>query len=68
MTLAECCFDSGGIGAEVAVARAPDVPVRDVSLAATLFGESASRVVVSATAASVDAVLGYAGDACVRQP
>jgi phosphoribosylformylglycinamidine synthase len=45
VTLAECCFDSGGIGAEVAVAGTLDGGVDP--LAATLFGESASRILVS---------------------
>jgi phosphoribosylformylglycinamidine synthase len=40
VTLAECAFDTGGVGLEV------DVPAA-VSAAATLFGESASRAVVS---------------------
>src|SRR5215210_6736508 len=42
VTLAECVFDSGGIGCSV------DVPAAGSRLDATLFGESASRVVVSA--------------------
>ncbi|CAN5667015.1 phosphoribosylformylglycinamidine synthase subunit PurL [soil metagenome] len=40
VTLAECAFDSGGIGLDVDVPAAGDV-------AATLFGESASRAVVT---------------------
>ena len=49
VTLAECCFDSGGVGADVTVPLAgPDESGRDdVAMAATLFGETASRVVVS---------------------
>ena len=48
ITLAECTFDSGGIGVRV------DVPVANSELGAhavnaTLFGESASRIVVSTT-------------------
>ena len=44
VTLAECCFDSGGIGADIDVPSAAG-PMADVDrLAATLFGESASRV------------------------
>ena len=42
VTLAECAFDSGGIGCSVDVTEAAS------RLDATLFGESASRVVVSA--------------------
>jgi phosphoribosylformylglycinamidine synthase len=41
VTLAECVFDSGGIGCMV------DVPAAGSRLDATLFGESASRVVAS---------------------
>ncbi|MBI3265188.1 MAG: phosphoribosylformylglycinamidine synthase subunit PurL [Acidobacteria bacterium] len=46
VALAECCFDAGGLGAEVTV----PLTVRgssELSVLATLFGESASRVVVS---------------------
>jgi phosphoribosylformylglycinamidine synthase len=46
VTLAECCFDSGGIGADVAIAGAPADGGVD-RLAATLFGESASRIIVA---------------------
>jgi phosphoribosylformylglycinamidine synthase len=46
VTLAECCFETGGIGAVVDVAAASSDGGID-RLAATLFGESASRVVVS---------------------
>ena len=65
VTLAECCFDSGGIGAEVSVADASDAGAPAVKLAATLFGESASRVVVSASAANAASVLARAHDAGV---
>jgi phosphoribosylformylglycinamidine synthase len=56
VTLAECCFDSRGIGAEI------DVPAADSDggvdrLAATLFGESASRVLAGVRADRVEAVL-----------
>jgi phosphoribosylformylglycinamidine synthase len=54
--LAECCFDSGGRGAEISIASAPSDGGVD-RLAATLFGESASRVVVSATSQDREAVL-----------
>ena len=46
VTLAECTFDSGGIGAIVDVPPV-EAPAR-VREAVTLFGESAGRVVVSA--------------------
>jgi phosphoribosylformylglycinamidine synthase len=46
VTLAECCFESGGIGANVGISQAAGNDGVDV-LAATLFGESASRVIIS---------------------
>ena len=60
VALAECCFDTGGLGVTADVASVPAVP-RGLSLTAqpargggpdwrsnaTLFGESASRVIVS---------------------
>jgi phosphoribosylformylglycinamidine synthase len=56
VTLAECCFDTGGIGADVTLEIAPDN--RGVNrMAATLFGESASRVVLSVAPADLDEVL-----------
>jgi phosphoribosylformylglycinamidine synthase len=56
VTLAECCFESGGIGVDVDVAAASGDGGVDL-LAATLFGESASRVVIGVPASSVDEVL-----------
>jgi phosphoribosylformylglycinamidine synthase len=57
VTLAECCFETNGIGAEVTL----DViaAARDPGLngAAALFGESASRAVVSVRPDQVTAVL-----------
>ena len=46
VTLAESCFESGGIGATVTIPRASGDTDID-ALAATLFGESASRVIIS---------------------
>jgi phosphoribosylformylglycinamidine (FGAM) synthase-like enzyme len=65
VAIAECCFDSGGIGAEssfdaVNVARDPQVNV-----AAALFGESASRALVSIAADAVTEVLARAAAAGV---
>ena len=46
VTLAECCFEGGG-GVDAALpAQALDGPA-GVALAGTLFGETASRVIVS---------------------
>jgi phosphoribosylformylglycinamidine synthase len=58
ITLAECCFDSGGVGIDVTIPVATSDGGVDLT-AATLFGESASRAVVSvdpqATAALLEA-------------
>ena len=67
ITLAECCFESGGIGLEVSL---PPVSVGDggrgdLSVAATLFGESASRVVVSMPESETAELLRRANDAGV---
>ena len=49
VTLAECCFDTDGIGADVSIdAVTITGAVVSVNRAAALFGESATRVVVSA--------------------
>jgi len=57
VAIAECCFDTGGIGARVSLE--PTAVVRDLALdeAAILFGESASRIVVSTISDRLDAVL-----------
>ena len=47
VTLAECSFDTGGIGADVAIDDVNASGNADINRAAALFGESASRVVVS---------------------
>jgi len=47
VALAECCFDSDGIGVSVDVPFAPVDAREGARLAATLFGESASRAIVS---------------------
>jgi len=56
VTLAECCFGTGGIGADVSIARA-DSDGDVEPMIATLFGESASRVIVSAAPDQLSAVL-----------
>jgi phosphoribosylformylglycinamidine synthase len=66
ITLAECCFGTGGIGAEVAidaVAVAPSAAA--LNEAAALFGESATRAVVSVAADNVADVLQRAAKAAV---
>jgi len=64
VTLAECCFETGGIGAQIDVARAATDGGIDMT-AATLFGESASRVIVSVEPSTTSAVLAKAGEAGV---
>jgi phosphoribosylformylglycinamidine synthase len=54
VTVAECTFDSG-IGVEANLPLAGDAGPHQV--AATLFGESASRIIVSVSPEHVDAVL-----------
>jgi phosphoribosylformylglycinamidine synthase len=57
VALAECCFGAAGIGVEASiesVSVARDLPVND---AAALFGESASRVVVSVSPDEMTRVL-----------
>jgi phosphoribosylformylglycinamidine synthase len=62
VAIAECTFDTnGGIGAVVNVAHA-DI-AHGYAANATLFGESASRIVVSAARERVDAVLAAAAAA-----
>jgi phosphoribosylformylglycinamidine synthase len=56
VTLAECTFDSGGIGVTASLDPCTDVPAR-LGTTAALFGESASRIVISVDPASVDEVL-----------
>ena len=61
VTIAECCFDSS-LGVEVALAgvATPTAAWRNV---ATLFGESASRVVVSVSPDRVESLLSMAAAA-----
>jgi phosphoribosylformylglycinamidine synthase len=55
--LAECCFDTGGIGADISIEAVPAWPDPRITRAAALFGESASRVVVSIAPPEVTEVL-----------
>jgi phosphoribosylformylglycinamidine synthase len=61
ITLAECCFDSG-LGVSVDVRGVGDAPVSEV---ATLFGESASRVIVSVSTDAAGELLGRSAAAGV---
>ena len=57
VTLAEDCFDTGGMGAEVSIDSLDISADRHLNDAAALFGESASRIVVSTAADDVTRVL-----------
>jgi phosphoribosylformylglycinamidine synthase len=58
VALAECTFDTSGIGVTVNLPRAVDLGAWSVT--ATLFGESASRIVVSVAAERIAEVLAEA--------
>jgi phosphoribosylformylglycinamidine synthase len=60
VALAECTFDTDGIGVEVDVASSGDSVPDAWRMDATLYGESASRVVVSTPLANLDEVLAMA--------
>jgi phosphoribosylformylglycinamidine synthase len=47
LTVAECCFDTSGIGATISIDPPPVCKSESLNAAAALFGETASRVVVS---------------------
>ena len=66
VTIAECCFDSGGIGAELTLPPAPsgsgtEAPART----AALFGEAPTRIVVSVAECHADTVRARAATAAV---
>ncbi|MES1256590.1 MAG: phosphoribosylformylglycinamidine synthase subunit PurL [Acidobacteriota bacterium] len=63
--LAECCFAGSGLGADVSLDSTAVAGRRDLDEAAVLFGESASRVLVSVTPDEVTAVLTRAAAAAV---
>jgi phosphoribosylformylglycinamidine synthase II len=65
VTLAECCFDTGGIGAQVGIESARVSRDHAINRTAALFSETASRVVVSVTADDVTSVLERAATASV---
>ena len=56
VTLAECAFDSGGIGVEV------DMPAAGQHPALTLFSESASRAVVTTATAAAETLMQMAAE------
>jgi phosphoribosylformylglycinamidine synthase len=65
VTLAESCFDTAGMGADVEIEELRVAANDRVNLAAALFGESASRVIMSVAPDDVTAVLQQAAAANV---
>jgi phosphoribosylformylglycinamidine (FGAM) synthase-like enzyme len=63
IALAECTFDSGGLGVSADITAVGDDPAYAVN--ATLFGESASRIVISVVSDQLDTVMTAAADAGV---
>lgn len=59
VALAECCFDTGGHGADVDV---PAVAAHALATESALFGESASRVIVSVEPSALDTLLARAAE------
>jgi len=57
VTLAECAFDTAGIGADVSIDSVSVAGDAEINRAAALFGESASRVVVTVAPGAVAEVL-----------
>jgi len=66
VTLVESCFDTNGIGAEVELQPASVSTSPQLNVAASLFGESASRVLVSVSSDDVTAVLEKAAASGVK--
>jgi phosphoribosylformylglycinamidine synthase subunit PurL len=65
VTLAECCFDTAGMGADISIDAIQVSNDPHLDDAAALFGESASRVVVSVAAENVTRVVEQAAAAGV---
>jgi phosphoribosylformylglycinamidine synthase len=65
VTVAECAFETAGIGAEISIDGVHVSRDEALNIAAALFGESASRVVVSAVPEQVTTVLRLAAAAGV---
>ena len=57
VTLAECAFDTDGVGADVSIDSVSVSRHADMNRAAALFGETASRVVVSTSPEAASDVL-----------
>ena len=65
VALSECCFDTDGLGADVLIKYSEVCGHEAVNDAATVFGESASRVIASSSQESVAGVLQQAAAARV---
>jgi phosphoribosylformylglycinamidine synthase len=65
VTLAECTFDTSGIGADVSIDGVSVAHDPEINRAAALFGESASRVVLSVAPEATTDVLNRANAAGV---
>jgi len=65
VAVAECAFDTGGMGAEITIDGVDVARDAAVNVAAALFGESASRAIVSLVPDRVTAVLQHAAAAGV---
>jgi phosphoribosylformylglycinamidine synthase len=65
VTVAECCFDTFGIGANISVDAPGGASPSATSVATALFSESASRVIVSAAPEELTRVLERAAAAKV---
>jgi len=65
VTLAESTFGTGGVGAEVSIGGVAAAKSARLNVAAALFGESASRVLVSTSTDTVTEVLQQAAKAGV---
>jgi len=65
VTLAECAFDTGGSGVTASISAADARCSAPMNRVAALFGETASRIVVSAAPDNAEAVLGRARSAGV---
>jgi len=65
VTIAECAFDTAGMGADISIDGVEVSRDPRLNIAAALFGESASRVVVSVVPDELTAVLQHAAKAGV---
>jgi phosphoribosylformylglycinamidine synthase subunit PurL len=65
VTVAESCFDTNGIGAEISIDGLKVARDAGINAAAALFGESATRVIVSAVPDDVTRILERAAAAKV---